>query len=816
MLDAVRVAGRWISKPLLDRLSARAQGPDAPSRHGMLKEFCRLVPWLDRKGKPCLSSANVAIGRLEKSGMVRFPPAAPQKARSSPRKIWDDGLPLSPLPHLPKSVELIKDLRLHLIADAKDPHHCIWNRHICREHPLKDAPLVGAQLRYLIMAGTQVVGAFGFGPSSFYLSCRDSWIGWDAVAMGQNRQKVIGLSRFLIRPGVKCANLASRAYRMVLDRVRADWGQRYAIEPVLVETYVDRSTYTGRSLAAANWMRIGSTQGRGRTSPSKKCCPKSLKDVWVMQWDPKARSVLTQRSLPRVVPRSVFRSNSQNSWIQEELDGLDLGHLTLNRRFAAMLEARWAHPDWSFYSSFGGRREGVAAYGLLANPRADLTFENLIAPHQQNTHRRMAAESVVLLAQDTTPLSYNSLKCTQGLGPIGNGDHPGLGLQLHSLQAFRLDGIPLGCAWSKVWVRDSDSDTSERNQQSIDQKESIRWIEAYQVAGGAATQMPQTLIVVLGDRESDIMDLFDQSRVAPPNLRFLVRAQHDRTLVGDKKLWDYLGDQPVRGTIEVEIPRNTDRPARRAVLELRWTLLEIQPPRVGCKNSWGTLSLWALQAKEIDPPKGAEPIEWVLLSDWKITSLKTARRLIGWYGKRWGIECWHQILKDGCRIETRQMKTAQALTRSLVLDMIIAWRVLFLCRLGKNHPNLPASVFYGPEELAILEVQKKRARLPDGFDPSACPCKIPPQGVPPPPSQERCNAKDKPIRRSCGLTLFQANLLRAMLGGFWGRKSDGHPGPDLMGKGLGILGILVQWERFKKELSKESEARKPSGKDPPD
>jgi hypothetical protein len=64
---------------------------------------------------------------------------------------------------------------------------------------------------------------------------------------------------------------------------------------------------------------------------------------------------------------------------------------------------------------------------------------------------------------------------------------------------------------------------------------------------------------------------------------------------------------------------------------------------------------------------------------------------------------------------------------------------------------------------------------------------------------------------ACKLTLFQANLLTAMLGGFWGRKSDGHPGPDLLGRGLMILGALVKWERFKKE----SDARKAPGKDPP-
>lgn len=721
MLDAVRVAGRWISKPLLDRLTARAQGPNPPTRHAMLKEFCRLAQWFDGKGRPCLSCANVGIGRLEKSGWVKFPPAAPSKARSSPRKLWDDGLALLPLPKLPRSVELIEDLHLYLIADDRDSQHRVWNRLICREHPLKDAPLVGAQLRYLILASSEVVGAFGFGPASFYLSCRDSWIGWDAAAMEQNRQKVICLSRFLIRPGLKCANLATYCYGKVLKRVRADWEQRYGIVPVLVETYVDRSTHTGRSLVAANWMRIGTTQGRGRTSPSKKSCLKSPKDLWVWQWDQKARTRLLERSLPRVVPRSVFSPSPRHSWIQEELDGLDLGHRKLERRFAAMLQARWEHPDWSFYSSFGGRRQGVAAYDLLNNQRADLTFENLIAPHQQNTRRRMAAESVVLLAQDTTPLSYNTLKHTQGLGPIGNGAHPGLGLLLHSLQAFRLDGIPLGCAWSKVWARESDSDTPDRNQQSIDQKESTRWLDAYQSATAAAAQMPQTTIVVCGDRESDIIDLFDRSRAAPANLRFLVRAQHDRTLSGDKKLWEHLGDQPVGGTMKVEIPRNRGRPARQALLELRWAPLEIVPPRVGCKNSWGTLTLWALQAKEIAAPKDAEPIEWVLLSDWKINSLKTARRLIGWYGKRWGIECWHQVLKDGCGVETRQMKSAQALTRSLVLDMIVAWRVLLLCRLGKSHPDLPASILYGPDELAILEVLKKKSGCLTAWIPAPTP-----------------------------------------------------------------------------------------------
>ena len=75
---------------------------------------------------------------------------------------------------------------------------------------------------------------------------------------------------------------------------------------------------------------------------------------------------------------------------------------------------------------------------------------------------------------------------------------------------------------------------------------------------------------------------------------------------------------------------------------------------------------------------------------------------------RWGIECWHQVLKEVCGVETRQMKTAEALERALVLDMVVAWRAHCLCRLGKASPNLPASLYYTPQELKVLEFHRER------------------------------------------------------------------------------------------------------------
>ncbi len=295
------------------------------------------------------------------------------------------------------------------------------------------------------------------------------------------------------------------------------------------------------------------------------------------------------------------------------------------------------------------------------------------------------------------------------MGKVGDDRHPGRGLWLHSLQAYRTDRIPLGCAWAKLWARPSQSDTTQRNEQSVADKESARWLEAYQVALGLARRMPRTQLVVCSDRESDLFDLFDQTQVAPRNLHLLVRAQHDRLLESGRKLWAELSRQPVGGTIQVQVPRNKTQAARTATLEIKWAAVEATPPRVALKKSWQPILLYAVFAREVDPPSGVELIQWMLITDWKVQSLKMARRLVRWYGLRWGIECWHQVLKDVCGVETRQMETAEALERALTLDMIVAWRAQMLCRLGKESPNLPAHLYYSQAELAVLEVVKKKA-----------------------------------------------------------------------------------------------------------
>lgn len=785
---------------LLKRLSRLAEQESPPSRSEVVERFCHLTGWVDAKGRPCTGTASVGLARLQKQGHIKLPPPAATAERKRRRSLRDDGQPLPLLPKLPARAEDIKGLRVHLIEGSTDAKHPIWNRIICREHPQGDRPLCGMQLRYLIECDRGLIGAFGFAAPAFHLACRDQWIGWSSEARHRNRPLVVGLSRFLIRPGLRCSNLASLLYGMILKQLPSDWEARYGFRPVLVETYVDQNSHYGRSLSASNWQRLGQSEGRGRDDPDRQK-PNSIKDLWVYELIPAARAILQSQPLEPIVPRSVFSPDAGGGWVEAEMDGLAVGHEKLAQRARRMLADRWAHPQASFYASFGTKAGGKAAYRWVENKHQPLNFQSLLTPHYKQTARRMAAEKVVLLPQDTTTLSYNRLQQTKGLGPTG--ENRGRGMFLHSLLAFRTDGISLGVAFSEVWARPEESDTAQRNQQSIDEKESGRWIRAFQLAGERARQMPQTQLVVCGDRESDIFELYDQAQPAPKNLFVLARAQHDRVLTNGEKLWPSLQKQPVEGTFEVFVPRRKDQPARTARLEIRWMAISIQAPAVGRKKSWPSLELYAVSAQEVQAPKGVEPIEWVVLSNWPVKNFKTALRLVRWYALRWGIECWHRVLKTGCGVEKRQFRSAQALTRALALDMIVAMRVLLMVRLGKDHPDLPASVIYTPEEIEMLESLKKKA-------PELCPA----HGLPKADAEKNATAsvtepaEAKPASQSSEstlaihskaqptLTVLEANLILARLAGSWCRRGDKHPGEKTLAEGLKLLHTLMWYEQL--------------------
>ena len=170
------------------------------------------------------------------------------------------------------------------------------------------------------------------------------------------------------------------------------------------------------------------------------------------------------------------------------------------------------------------------------------------------------------------------------------------------------------------------------------------------------------------------------------------------------------------------------------------------------------VKVWAVYVLEENPGADvSEPVEWMLLTTVQTETLEQACDRVRWYTGRWGIEVYHRTLKSGCRIEDRRLNTAQRLEACLAIDMVVAWRIHWLTKQGRETPNVGCDRFLKEEEWKVLcaYVQKK-----------------PPPETPP--------------------TLREAVRMIASLGGFLGRKSDAEPGTTTMWRGVQRLAALTE------------------------
>lgn len=88
--------------------------------------------------------------------------------------------------------------------------------------------------------------------------------------------------------------------------------------------------------------------------------------------------------------------------------------------------------------------------------------------------------------------------------------------------------------------------------------------------------------------------------------------------------------------------------------------------------------------EEINPPEGADPICWMLVTTLPIDTEADVQRVISGYCVRWQIEIYFRTLKSGCKIEQRRFETLDRVLHSLVFYSVIAWRVMYVCHLGRE------------------------------------------------------------------------------------------------------------------------------------
>jgi len=452
-------------------------------------------------------------------------------------------------------------------------------------------------------------------------------------------------------------------------------------------------------------------------------------------------------------------------WAAHEFAHAQLPDRRLVQRLITVATDFAQHPTAPIPQACGCWAKTKAAYRLFDNEAMEP--EKILAAHVQATVQRIISHPVVLCAQDTTTLNYSTHPQTQGLGPISNNRDKTIGLLLHSTLALTPAGQPLGFLQARTWARSRrrfGRSSHQRNRTPRAQKESQKWMDSLTACQGLAPQCPQTTLVNLADREGDLYDLFVQA-LAPtgqPPVHLLVRAQHDRQVAHPQKyLWDFLAAQRVSARLKIKVPRKDGQPGRLATLAIRFAPVTLRPPCL--KEEQPPLTLWAVEAREVRPPHGATPICWRLLTTLPVATVEAAVEKVRWYAQRWQIEIIHKVLKSGCQVEQRQLETVARLQRVVMVDLVVAWRVLGLCKAGRQSPTgLASDWLSGAEWRALWCYVHERAHPP---------------------------------RRSP--TLRQAVRWIAQLGGFLGRRADGEPGPIVVWRGLQQLrAITAAWKRF--------------------
>lgn len=455
----------------------------------------------------------------------------------------------------------------------------------------------------------------------------------------------------------------------------------------------------------------------------------------------------------------MIQTDQEQAWSESEFQTVELGDKRLARRLKQLAGELASAPTAPINQACAGWTATKAAYRFFQNEK--VSSKHILYPHQTRTLERMAGEKVVLAVQDTTYLNFSSHPQTCGLGPIGDSRSNSQGLVVHSTLVVTTQGLPLGVMGQRIWARDGYNHQTERERKntSIEHKESYRPIQGIQ---HTQTLKPiDVRVVTLCDRESDIYEFYMAAEQA--EAEFVIRAAWDRHVNHSEfsQLGAHVQAQPVSGCYWLTLPAREHHPARTAKLVVRFAAVTLRPTQRSRNSLFYPLTpvdLYAVYVTEIEPPDPDNAIEWMLLTNIAVHSFEQALEKLDWYQCRWQIEVFHKILKHGCTIKRCRLQSAERLQRYITLMSIVAWRLFWITHLQCTCPSAPASLILTQVELRTLVA----------LDPHLL------------------------HRVPLDLSVAQAVVAIAKLGGFLARRGDREPGPTVLWRGWTVLQNAVR------------------------
>jgi len=366
---------------------------------------------------------------------------------------------------------------------------------------------------------------------------------------------------------------------------------------------------------------------------------------------------------------------------------------------------------------FGGNRRGEQRAGrFFANRK--VTVDKTIAGWSHLTTPASAGRHA-LAVQDTTEVKFaTTTEHQRGLGKVKKGRSHGL--LVHAMLAVdAASGACLGLTVGEVWNRDDATDATPDRHRPLDEGESARWVRTAEHA--KTVLAPAAMVTVVDDREGD---LYAKWALLPEErFHLLTRVQSYRRLAGGGTLFGAAAAFAPAGRREIDLPaRRPDRKARAATVELRFGGVTIRRPKNETDHTLPeTVDLRLIEVREVDPPEGAEPVHWRLLTTHRIADAAAAWQAIEWYRLRWakqpkvprafargmaseGIEQLFRVMKtQGLQLENSQMESAERLLKLAATATKAACIDIQLVQERDGRHALPATHLFEAEEQAAIE-----------------------------------------------------------------------------------------------------------------
>lgn len=267
---------------LIDEVGARG-------RTYISKRLCEIWDWRQANGRFREIACRDLLRRLHSKGLIQLP----ARLKLSRRPGYRNRIPTRELPDPIVLTQALGELRDQIqVTRASSPAQLkLFKGLIGAYHYLGYRQPTGEQLKYLAYYRDQPIGALSFGPAAYKMAVRDQFIGWSGPLRQERLPWVANNDRFLIVPGVQVPNLASFLLSRCVRGLNKDWRQVYHHDLALVETFVERDRFKGTCYAAANWVCVGQSQGRGRNDRfNQKALP--IKTLWLYPLEKNFRDTL--------------------------------------------------------------------------------------------------------------------------------------------------------------------------------------------------------------------------------------------------------------------------------------------------------------------------------------------------------------------------------------------------------------------------------------------------------------------------------------------------------------------------------------------